>query len=154
MIDTCHRVRRLDSRATMPASAPAIGSAALHAESALRLNGIYCTACAGIIEAALMAQDGVLQASVNAGTQRASVRFDPARTQLAALLDAVRRAGYGAVPDAAVVARTQRRDEHRSALWRLFVASFSPMQAMMLATPLYLPGAASAGLQSTFVVPR
>ena len=154
MIETCHRVRSMGSHATMPASGPAIGSAALHAESALRLSGIYCAACAGIIEGALMAQDGVLQASVNAGTQRASVRFDPARTQPAALLDAVRRAGYGAVPDAAVGARTQRRDEHRSALWRLFVASFSPMQVMMLAMPLYLSGAASAGLQSTFVVPR
>ena len=138
MIETCYRVRSMGSHATMPASGPAMGSAALHAESALRLSGIYCAACAGIIEGALMAQDGVLQASVNAGTQRASVRFDPARTQPAALLDAVRRAGYGAVPDAAVVARTQRRDEHRSALWRLFVASFCAMQVMMLATPLYL----------------
>lgn len=145
MIETCDRVRRLDSRATLLVPA----SAALHAEATLRLSGIYCAACAGIIECALLAQDGVSQACVNAGTQRASVRFDPARTQLAALLDTVRRAGYGAVPDVAVAARTQRRDEHRGALWRLFVASFCAMQVMMLATPLYLtaPGVIESDLR-------
>ena len=50
-------------------------------------------------------------------------------------------AGYDAVPDAAAPARALRRDEHRRALWRLFVASFCAMQVMMFTTPSYVAGA-------------
>ena len=53
----------------------------------------------------------------------------------------VRRAGYGAAPDAAAPARELRRAESRKALWRLFVAAFCMMQVMMLATPSYVAGA-------------
>jgi Cu2+-exporting ATPase len=52
----------------------------------------------------------------------------------------VQAAGYGAVPDAAAPARALRRQAHRQALWRLFVASFCAMQVMMLATPSYVAG--------------
>lgn len=131
--------------ATLPAGAESLqtpsakpGAAVRPAESTLCLSGMYCAACGGIIEQALLGIDGVVGADVNAGTQRALVRFDAARAQLPDLLSAVRRAGYGAVPDIAIAARSQRRDEHRAALWRLFVAGFCAMQVMMLATPLYL----------------
>ena len=110
------------------------------AESALQLSGLHCAACAGLIEQALESVDGVQSAVVNAAAQRASVRWDPARTRASALIEAVRRAGYGAVPDAAAPARALRQAEHRQALWRLFVASFCAMQIMMMATPSYVAG--------------
>ncbi len=109
-------------------------------ESALQLAGMYCAACAGTIEQALLRVDGVLEAHVGAATRRASVRWDPARVQPSALIAAVRRAGYDAVPDAAEPARALRRAEQRAALWRLFVASFAMMQVMMFATPSYVAG--------------
>ena len=121
-------------------AAPALRDAPRVSESHLRLSGMYCAACSGIIEPALAGVDGVLHASVSAATQRASVHFDPARTQPASLLEAIRLAGYGAVPDAGAAARELRRDEHRRALWRLFVASFCAMQVMMFAVPLYGAG--------------
>ena len=121
-------------------AAPALRDAPRVSESRLRLSGMYCAACSGIIESALVGVDGVLHASVSAATQRASVHFDPARTQPASLLEAIRLAGYGAVPDAGAAARELRRDEHRRALWRLFVASFCAMQVMMFAVPLYGAG--------------
>ena len=121
-------------------AAPALPDAPRVSESHLRLSGMYCAACSGIIERALAGVDGVLHANVSAATQRASVRFDPARTQPASLLEAIRLAGYGAVPDAGAAARELRRDEHRRALWRLFVASFCAMQVMMFAVPLYGAG--------------
>jgi len=108
------------------------------AESCLQLSGMYCAACAGTIEQALQGAGGASQASVIAATQRATVRWDPARTQFSKLIEAVRGAGYDAVPDAAAPARELRRREYRSALWRLFVASFCAMQAMMFATPSYV----------------
>ncbi len=110
------------------------------AESTLQLSGMYCAACAGIIEQALHGVDGVLQATVSAAGQRAAVHWDPQRTRPSQLVAAVRRAGYDAAPDAAAPARELRRAEARNALWRLFVAAFCMMQVMMLATPSYVAG--------------
>ena len=109
-------------------------------DSGLQLSGLHCAACAGLIESALRQVAGVVAVQVGAATQRAQVRWDPAMTQPSALIAAVRGAGYGAVPDAAAAVRLLRRDEHRQALWRLFVAAFCTMQVMMLATPAYLAG--------------
>jgi P-type Cu2+ transporter len=101
---------------------------------------MHCAACSGLIEAALMHVPGVQGVQVGAAAQRATVRWDPAQTQPSALIQAIRAAGYGAVPDAAAPARLARRDEHRQALWRLFVAGFCAMQVMMMATPSYVAG--------------
>jgi Cu2+-exporting ATPase len=110
---------------------------------------MHCAACAGIIEAALCRVDGVEYARVSPSGQRAAVRWDPARTQPSAFFAAVREAGYGVAPDAAAPSRELRRQEHRDAVWRLFVASFLAMQVMMLATPSYVaaPGDLSDDLR-------
>jgi len=110
------------------------------AETVLQLSGMHCAACSGLIERALHRVDGVRSAVVSAATERATVCWDPARTRPSALIGAVQGAGYGAVPDAAAPARALRRQAHRQALWRLFVASFCAMQVMMLATPSYVAG--------------
>ena len=106
--------------------------------SQLVLSGLYCAACAGIIEAALEAVQGVELAQVNAASQRLLLHWNPALTNAASLLHAVEKAGYGAAPDAAAPARALRKAEHRKAIWRLFVAWFLMMQVMMLAAPAYL----------------
>lgn len=106
--------------------------------SSLRLAGLHCAACAGVIETALLQVGGVQSASVNAAAAIAQVRWDPARTRVSALVAAVRSAGYDAAPDLAADARALRLREQRLALWRLFVAGFCAMQVMMFATPAYL----------------
>jgi P-type Cu2+ transporter len=110
------------------------------AETVLQLSGMHCAACSGLIEHALQRVDGVRSAVVSAASERATVCWDPARTRPSALIGAVQAAGYGAVPDAAAPARALRRQAHRQALWRLFVAAFCAMQVMMLATPSYVAG--------------
>ncbi len=110
------------------------------AESSLQLGGLHCAACSGLIEQALKGVDGVRSARVSAAAERATVCWDPARTRPSALIEAVRAAGYDAVPDAAAPARELRRKAHRQALWRLFVAAFCAMQVMMMATPSYVAG--------------
>jgi Cu2+-exporting ATPase len=118
------------------------------AVSQLQLTGMHCAACASIIESTLTAQAGVLSAQVNAAAERLQLRWDPARTRISTLVQAIAGAGYGAAPDAAAPAREQRERERRQALWRLFVAAFLMMQVMMLATPIYVadPGDMSADL--------
>ncbi|HEY0819831.1 MAG TPA: cation-translocating P-type ATPase [Rhizobacter sp.] len=108
------------------------------AESVFALQGMYCAACAGVIEAALKRVPGVAAAEVNAASERASVRWDPSRTCASALVDAVQAAGYRALPAEHEAARAARLRESRQALWRLLVAGFSMMQVMMLTTPGYL----------------
>src|SRR5512145_2794528 len=63
------------------------------AESTLRLSGMYCAACAGIIEQALADLEGVSRATVSAAGQRAAVCWDPQRTRPSLLVEAIRRAG-------------------------------------------------------------
>jgi Cu2+-exporting ATPase len=113
------------------------------AVSQFQLSGLYCAACAGIIEDALLKLPGVHEAHVSAAAEHAEVRWDPQQTRPSALVEAVERAGYRAVPDAAAPARALRQAEHRKALWRLFVAGFCMMQVMMVAVPVYFaaPGA-------------
>ena len=111
------------------------------AESSLRVAGMHCAACATTVEDALRRIDGVVDARVSASAQCATVQWDTARTRPSALVGAIARAGYEAVPDTAAGARLLRRQESREALWRLFVAVFCAMQVMMLATPSYVSGA-------------
>jgi Cu2+-exporting ATPase len=111
------------------------------AESSLRVGGMHCSSCATTIEQALRRVEGVLDARVSAAAQCAIVQWDAALTRPSALVSAIARAGYSAVPDTAAGARTQRRQESREALWRLVVAGFCAMQVMMLATPSYVSGA-------------
>ena len=108
------------------------------AESHFALAGLYCAACADVIESALRAEPGVLGASVNYATRRASVRWRGALTKPSLIVAAVARAGYAAAPDLAEPARTLRQRAWRDALWRLFVAAFCMMQVMMYAAPAYV----------------
>jgi Cu+-exporting ATPase len=62
----------------------------------LSLFGMHCASCANIIERRLRKVMGVSQASVNFGTEKATIFFDTAETDIAALKAAVKEAGYTA----------------------------------------------------------
>jgi P-type Cu2+ transporter len=108
------------------------------AESHFALTGLYCAACADVIEHALRGEPGVLGASVNYATRRASVRWQAPLTKPSLLVATVARAGYAAAPDLAEPARALRQRAWRDALWRVFVAAFCMMQVMMYAAPAYV----------------
>ncbi|MEC7519667.1 MAG: heavy metal translocating P-type ATPase [Myxococcota bacterium] len=85
----------------------------------LPIRGMTCASCVGRVEAALAKVDGVGEATVDFAGERATVRFDPGRTDRAALARAVEAAGYsvpGAAPPEAsedpdvAAARALRRD--------------------------------------------
>jgi Cu+-exporting ATPase len=63
-------------------------------EVELPIGGMTCAACARTIERQLSAAPGVQKASVNFATHIASVRFNPAQTQVANLVAAVEDVGY------------------------------------------------------------
>ena len=76
----------------------------------LDVEGMTCAACAARIEKNLNRLEGV-EASVNLATEKASVRFDPARTAVDKLIQRVRDSGY----DAHVAREGEIRD-HSAAL--------------------------------------
>jgi len=120
-----HVVRTIDAR---------------HCEVLLLVDGIRCSACVWLIERTLAAAPGVVSVQVNAAARRARIVWDPARTDLAAVLGALARSGYAALPLDAAALDDSRRRESRAALKRLVVAGFGAMQAMMYASALYLGG--------------
>ncbi|WP_058615732.1 heavy metal translocating P-type ATPase [Tepidimonas taiwanensis] len=107
-------------------------------ESVLMVQGMYCAACADAVESALVGRPGVLDAQVHAATRRLTLRWDPARTRLSDLAQAVGRVGYRLLPMQQALGVEQRVRETRQALWRLFVAGFCMMQVMMYTWPEYV----------------
>lgn len=60
----------------------------------LPIDGMTCASCVGRVERAVRMVPGVADVSVNLATERAEVHFAPGRTDLAAVVEAVERAGY------------------------------------------------------------
>jgi len=108
------------------------------AESVLMVQGMYCAACADAVEGALQHLPGVHRAQVHAATRRLNVRWNPGRTRMSAVAEAVGQAGYRLLPMQQALSISERLAETRWALWRLFVAGFCMMQVMMYAWPEYV----------------
>ena len=69
----------------------------------LKVSGMVCAACTAAIEKALQKLDGVSRASVNLGSETASVEYDPERVSLVDLERAVRDAGYDVIDEKVVL---------------------------------------------------
>lgn len=130
-------LRVLDDPAEWSAFSRACAGADGQWESQVAIEGMHCAACAITIERALQAVPGVMSAEVNAASQRGRIVWSADAVLPSGWMDAVRAAGYRAVPAGDVLARDRRRSEHRKALWRWLVAGFCMMQVMMYAAPAY-----------------
>ena len=62
------------------------------------IGGMTCASCVGRVQKALGRVDGVVAAAVNLATETATVSYDPAVADVAAMTAAVTRAGYTAAP--------------------------------------------------------
>ena len=114
---------------------PATGAAC--SEASLMIEGLRCGACGWLVERTLARQPGVVSVSVNQATERALLRWDPARASLSRLLASVAAVGYRALPSDLRQRRAQEAQARRSLSRRLFVAGLGMMQVMMYAWPAY-----------------
>ena len=129
-------------------AAPALRAApnaspAGHAD--LALEGMTCAACAARIEKTLNRVPGV-DAAVNFATESASVRYDPARANVDALIAAVSRAGYRARVRRDEAAERDLESARRQTAWRglrrdlvVAIVLTAPLLAQMLL--MFVPGA-------------
>ncbi|MDV6375905.1 heavy metal translocating P-type ATPase [Deinococcus sp. ZS9-10] len=116
------------------------------AELSFPVEGMTCAACVGRVERGLQKAEGVLSASVNLATERATVTYLPAATSPAALKEAVREAGYD-VPDEATQSQSRldadraRKAEEIAALRRsvVFAAAFSIPLFILAMLPMVWP---------------
>jgi heavy metal translocating P-type ATPase len=97
----------------LPEAIRDIGFDAAEETTELSITGMTCASCVGRVERALLAVPGVIGASVNLATERASVRSwgVPA----AALVRAVEDAGYEAVPASHGAGAGEREEAARAA---------------------------------------
>jgi len=95
----------------------------------LPIAGMSCASCVAKVEQALKSVPGVLDASVNFATEKATVRFIPSHATVEKLKEAVRKVGYD-VPEES--AHAHRHEEHEAHLRRKLVLSAALTIAILL----------------------
>jgi len=115
----------------------------------LAIDGMTCAACATRIERALNKLPAT-QATVNLATERARVQFVPDRTDVAKLIETVRKAGY----DACELAGTTRSEEktRHAEIYRRELRLF--WIAVALTAPLLLQMGVMLSGEHAEVLPR
>lgn len=102
----------------------------------LLLEGISCAACSWLIETHLKKNPAIQSVTVNLSTHRGAVVWD-AQYPLSAIFQSLAAIGY--LPRPATDDQQQQliKKENRTALFRIGVAGFGTMQAMMVAVGMY-----------------
>lgn len=111
----------------------------------LLLEGISCAACSWLIETHLKKNAAVKMVSVNVSTHRCTLVWSQAQTPLSELLKSLAQIGYKPRPATDDQQQEFFKKENRLALFRLGIAGFGMMQAMMVAVGIYF-GATGAWL--------
>ena len=90
------------------------------------IGGMTCAACAQRVEKAVKKLEGVTSTSVNFATENATVVYDPEKTRLSSIRQAIEKTGYQVMEinkkDAADDER-QRKQKEIKVLWTKFIVS-------------------------------
>ncbi|MFA5568455.1 MAG: heavy metal translocating P-type ATPase [Trueperaceae bacterium] len=121
------------------------GYHAVVGEATFGVTGMTCANCSSRVERSLGKADGVLEATVNLATERATVRYLPGVTDLAKLKGVVEKAGYGILEAAGAEVQSdlerEARERELKALKRdLLVAAIFTVPLFLLAMlPMLVP---------------
>ncbi len=117
---------------------------AIPLETAISVGGMTCASCAGRVEKALRAVPGVVDASVNLATERATVYSQGRAVAPEQLIAAVEKAGYTASTGASDLTAGQAPGLPET--WEIAIAALltlplmAPMLASLFGVHLMLPG--------------
>jgi Cu2+-exporting ATPase len=106
-------------------------------EAILTIEGISCAACAWLIEMKLKKFKGIENITVNATTQRATVKWQDNKVQLSEILNAIENIGYQALPFKANEVEKRNKATSKVFIKRLGISGILMMQIMMIAVGLY-----------------
>jgi Cu+-exporting ATPase len=107
----------------------------------LPIEGMSCASCAATVQEALAGSSGVLSASVNFATLKASVEYDDAQTNAGHLIRTVREAGYNCGKASVTFAVT---DLH-------YAPSVAPLERALAAVPGVLRVSANQATETVTV---
>ena len=122
-----------------------VGYQPLTAETSFGVTGMTCANCSSRVERKLGKTEGVLDATVNLATERATVRYLPDVVSLQALRKVVEDTGYGVLKDEAGKdrgdAEREAREHERATLKRdLTVAVvFAAPLILLVMLPMFFP---------------
>lgn len=108
-------------------------------KTTVSISGMHCASCAALITRKLKKTPGVEEANVNYGANKAHIRFDPAKADVASLIAAVKAAGYDAIVadekdrEAEKKRRAKEISSYRRKFWTGFILSL-PMLTFMALT--------------------
>lgn len=98
----------------------------------LQIDGMSCAACVARVEKVLNKVPGVLQANVNFATEKATVTYLNKEQDIAALLEAVTKAGFTAQPVIEDAPLENHKVAFKDTVWPIVISA-------ILALPLVLP---------------
>lgn len=104
----------------------------------LKISGMTCAACSARVEKKLNSLDGVAQANVNLGTEKATVLYRPGQVKVSELIQSIQNLGYNAerLEDIKADRETEAKDkEIRSLRWLLIS---SALLSLPLVTAMFL----------------
>ncbi len=99
----------------------------------LSVEGMWCPACAWVIENSLLKQPGVVKAVCNFSTDRVTVNYDPVRTSPPDISKAIEKLGYTPATPGDEIESSEKKRE----FVRFGVSAFLTMNVMMLSFALY-----------------
>lgn len=113
------------------------------AQTRIGIENLRCASCTQFIEEELKSTPGVLNASVNVGTQEASVEYLPQKTTMSQLNSAIETWGYRPRPAASDTPVDKQEEAHAREYRRLmnmfwFAAAVS-LPVLLFAYPQYVP---------------
>jgi P-type Cu+ transporter len=114
-------------------------------EATLGVLGMHCASCVAAIEHVLNKSDGISHAQVNLASEQAFIRYDPKKISLAAIHEAIERAGYRVFqadkltdPQQETKARQKEIQSLKMRFWVSFIFS-CPLLYLSMAAGLRLP---------------
>ena len=99
----------------------------------LKIENMWCPACAWLIDETLQKLKGISQAQCNFSTDRLRLTYDPTATSPDRIMVALKKMGY----QASIPGETREASERRREFIRFAVSAFLTINVMMLSYALY-----------------
>ena len=138
------------------------GYETLSAETSFGVTGMTCANCSSRVERKLGKTEGVLEASVNLATERATVRYLPDVVSVRDLQGVVEETGYGILKEAGKDRVDTEREAREEALRKLrrdlsVAALFTTPLVLFVMLPMFVPALearlmGAIGMQTLFLV--
>ncbi len=116
-------------------------------KTTIQITGMHCASCVTVLTRALQKVDGVQTAIVNYSTEKAAVDFDPAKTNEAALIAAIKSKGYQAIiaegKDQSKIAEISRKKEIKKLKFQAIISTVLSLPIVITAMflmDLMIPG--------------